>query len=65
MLILKRRENETVAVIDKATGEKSLDVIVVELRPGSVRIGFPADPTRFAVHRQEVIERQRSEGAKP
>ena len=65
MLILKRRENETVAVIDKATGEKILDVIVVELRPGSVRIGFSADPTRFAVHRQEVIERQRSEGAKP
>jgi carbon storage regulator len=60
MLVLSRKSQE--AVVIGAAGElnEMLRVVVIEIRGGTVKLGFVAD-AKVAVHRQEVWERIRSE----
>lgn len=60
MLILSRKSRESV-VIGAANGmQKLVRVTVLELRGGTVKLGFEADDD-VAVYREEVWERVSSE----
>jgi carbon storage regulator CsrA len=59
MLILSRRNQETVVVGGSAGFEVLLKVTVLEIRRGMVRLGFDVDKA-VPVHRLEVWERIRT-----
>jgi carbon storage regulator CsrA len=56
MLILSRKPQESVVVGGSGSFERLVKVTVIEIRGGSVRLGFEADNT-VPVHRWEVWER--------
>jgi carbon storage regulator CsrA len=58
MLVLSRRNMESVVVGGSGTFERMLKVTVLEIKHGSVRLGFEADAS-VPVHRSEVLERIR------
>jgi carbon storage regulator CsrA len=61
MLILSRQQEESV-VVGSANGfERMLKVTVLEIKGGSVRLGFDVN-RNFLVHRWEVWERIRANG---
>jgi carbon storage regulator CsrA len=63
MLVLSRKSNESVVVGRPGQFERTLRVTVLEIKNGSVRLGFEADAS-VPVHRSEVWERIRlSHGA--
>ena len=53
MLVLSRKQNETIQIIDSTTGTVVAEVTVVQIRGTSVRLGLTAD-TRFRVLRKEL-----------
>ena len=59
MLVLSRKSQESVVVGGPADFEFVLKVTVLEIRGGSVRLGFEADAD-VLVHRLEVWERRRA-----
>lgn len=59
MLVLSRKSQECVVVGGSADSEPLLKVTVLEIRGGSVQLGFEADAT-VPVHRWEVWERIRA-----
>ena len=62
MLILSRKNMESVVVVGSGRFERMLKITVLEIKNGSVRLGVEADA---AVHRSEVWERIReSNGAR-
>jgi carbon storage regulator CsrA len=56
MLVLSRRTQESVVVGAADRFERLLKVTVLEIKSGSVRLGFEAD-AGVPVHRSEVWER--------
>ena len=63
MLILARKSMESVVVGGSGRFEQLLKVTVLEIKNGTVRLGFEADAS-IPVHRAEVWERiQESSGA--
>ena len=50
MLVLSRKQGERIIV------DNCVEITVVELRGGKVRLGFCA-PEHVAIHRQEIYER--------
>ncbi len=63
MLVLSRKSLESVVVGGAGGFERMLKVTVLEIKNGSVRLGFEADAS-IPVHRYEVWERIReSNGA--
>jgi carbon storage regulator CsrA len=58
MLVLTRKKDERVVVLDPETNEEILAVQVLEVAGGRVRLGFenPLGP-RLPIHRQEVYDR--------
>jgi carbon storage regulator CsrA len=63
MLVLSRKSLESVVVGGPGRLEPTLKVTVLEIKNGSVRLGFEADSS-VPVHRAEVWERIReSHGA--
>ena len=60
MLILSRKSQEAVVVSGTNGYEQVLKVIVLELRGGSVKLGFEA-PEEIPIYRHEVWERIRAE----
>jgi carbon storage regulator CsrA len=59
MLVLSRKRRESV-VVGGATGVQSMfKVTVLEIRGGTVKLGFEADPS-IAVQRSEVWQRNRT-----
>ena len=63
MLVLSRKSMESVVVGGRGRFERTLKVTVLEIKNGSVRLGFEADAS-VPVHRAEVWERIRdSNGA--
>jgi len=61
MLVLSRKRLESVVVRGAVGFERLLKVTVLELRGGSVRLGFEIDSS-VPVHRWEVWEKIRSGG---
>ena len=56
MLVLARKSMESVVVGGSGRFEQLLKVTVLEIKNGSVRLGFEADAS-IPVHRSEVWER--------
>lgn len=56
MLVLSRKSRQSVVVGGTDGFEHVLKVTVLEIRPGSVKLGFEAD-AKVPVHRSEVWER--------
>ena len=56
MLVLSRKNMESVVVGERGRFEPTLKVTVLEIKNGSVRLGFEADAS-VPVHRAEVWER--------
>jgi carbon storage regulator CsrA len=61
MLVLTRKQEESVVVGGSHSLERMLKVTVLEIRGGTVKLGFEAS-TDFPVHRWEVWERIRTNG---
>jgi carbon storage regulator CsrA len=61
MLVLSRKNLESVVVGGSGGGEPVLKVTVLQINGGSVRLGFEADK-QVPVHRWEVWERIRTGG---
>ena len=61
MLVLSRKNQESVVVGGSSTFEKLLKVTVLEIRENRVRLGFEIDKD-VPVHRWEVWERIRVSG---
>ncbi len=59
MLVLSRKRDEVVVVMDPATG-KRIDILLVDIRGDKVRLGFTADRS-IQVHRKEVYEANQRE----
>lgn len=64
MLVLARKHRESVVVGEASGSEQLLKVTVLEIRGGSVKLGFEADAS-VPVHRAEVWERLRAEKQAP
>jgi carbon storage regulator CsrA len=58
MLVLTRKNNESVVVGGPGSFESLLRVTVLEIKAGCVRLGFEADAS-IPVHRSEVWEKIR------
>jgi carbon storage regulator len=61
MLVLSRKNRESVVIGGNEGFERVLKVTVLEIKGGTVRLGFEAD-TDIPVHRFEVWERIRASG---
>ena len=61
MLVLSRRSRESVVVGGADGSHRLLRVTVIEIRGGSVRLGFEVD-AGIPVHRSEVWERVNGNG---
>jgi carbon storage regulator CsrA len=61
MLVLTRKNQESVVIGGSGRFERVLKVTVLEIHDGSVRLGFEADAD-VPVHRSEVWERMRAGG---
>lgn len=57
MLVLSRKRDERVVVLDHETNEEILSVQVLEVIGGQVRLGFETPGPRLPIHRQEVYDR--------
>ena len=64
MLVLSRKNQEAVVVGGANGFEQLLKVTVLELRGGSVKLGFEAND-EVPIHRAEVWERIRAESQAP
>lgn len=62
MLVLTRKRDESVVVEGINGGDRQITVRVLEIRGGTVRLGFDA-PAEVAVHRLEVAERLQNQNA--
>lgn len=56
MLVLTRKNRESVVVLKDEAGEPMLRITVLEIEGGRVKLGFEAEQ-RLPIHRQEVYER--------
>ena len=57
MLVLSRKRDERVVVLDPETNEEILSVQVLDVIGGQVRLGFETLGPRLPIHRQEVYDR--------
>lgn len=56
MLVLTRKNRESVVIGRPEDGQVMLEITVLEIEGGRVRLGFEADQ-RMPIHRREVWER--------
>ena len=61
MLVLSRKNHESVVVGGSGGFDRMLKVIVLEIAGGKVKLGFDVDPS-VPIHRLEVLERMRTNG---
>jgi len=59
MLVLSRKNNESVVVGGPGSLQSLIRVTVLEIKNGTVRLGFEAD-AKIPVHRSEVWDRIRT-----
>lgn len=56
MLVLTRKNRESIVIGNAADLEVMLEITILEIEGGRVRLGFEAD-TRMPIHRREVWDR--------
>lgn len=56
MLVLTRKNRESVVVLKNEAGDVLLKITVLDIEGGRVKLGFEAEQ-RLPIHRQEVYER--------
>jgi carbon storage regulator len=56
MLVLTRKNRESVVIGRPEDNQMALEITVLEIEGGRVRLGFEAD-TRMPIHRREVWDR--------
>jgi len=56
MLVLTRKNRESVVIGRPDTEDVMLEITILEIEGGRVRLGFEAD-TRMPIHRREVWDR--------
>ena len=56
MLVLTRKNRESVVGLKGEAGEMLLKIMVLDMEGGRVKLGFEAEQ-RLPIHRQEVYER--------
>ena len=56
MLVLTRKNRESVVVLKGEAGEMLLKIMVLDIEGGRVKLGFEAEQ-RLPIHRQEIYER--------
>ena len=56
MLVLTRKNRESVVIGRPEDNQVALEITVLEIEGGRVRLGFEAD-TRMPIHRREVWDR--------
>jgi carbon storage regulator CsrA len=66
MLVLSRRKDEKIKIIDRKTGEVIVEILVVDIicangRLCKTRLGFAASQD-YGIHRDEVYEAIKNEG---
>jgi carbon storage regulator CsrA len=61
MLVLTRKNRESVVIGRPEDLEVMLEITVLEIEGGRVRLGFTAD-TRMPIHRREVWDRINGQG---
>ena len=59
MLVLTRKNRESVVIGRPEDNQVALEITVLEIEGGRVRLGFEAD-SRMPIHRREVWERIRN-----
>jgi carbon storage regulator CsrA len=64
MLVLTRKNRETVVIGGSDTSQPLLTITVLEIAPGRVRLGFQADAL-VPIHREEVWQRLRADSRPP
>jgi len=57
MLVLSRKFQETVVILDPVTQETMVAITVVGLENGKVRLGFETPGEKLPIFREEVLER--------
>jgi len=57
MLVLTRKTDERVVVLDPDTNEEILAIQVLDVAGGRVRLGFESYGRKLPIHRQEVCDR--------
>jgi len=57
MLVLTRKLDERVVVLDPETSEEILAMQVLDVVGGRVRLGFECPGPKLPIHRQEVFDR--------
>jgi carbon storage regulator CsrA len=62
MLVLTRKEQESIAIGGLNDSQPMVTVTVLEICGGRVRLGFEGDPSVF-IHRSELWERIQARGA--
>jgi carbon storage regulator CsrA len=63
MLVLSRKRNQKIVVLDHETNEEILSVQVINVVGDQVRLGFETPGPRLPIYRQEVYARINDEAA--
>ena len=64
MLVLARKSKESVVIGAAGNMQELVRVVVLEVRGGTVKLGFAADPN-VAVYREEIWNRVHAERQSP
>jgi len=57
MLVLSRKFQEKVVILDPVTRETTVSITVVALENGRVKLGFETPGEKLPIFREEVLER--------
>ena len=57
MLVLSRKFQETIVILDPVTQETMVSITVVGLENGRVKLGFDTPGVKLPIFREEVLEK--------
>ena len=57
MLVLSRKFQEAIVILDPVTRETKVSITVVGLENGRVKLGFETPGAKLPIFREEVLER--------
>ena len=60
MLVLTRKVGQVITLGNPCSSEKAIEIIVVDVQGGDVKLGFEA-PVEISIHRREIWEQKKQE----